>query len=219
LVVDDDEIIVRAVARSLSAVSGVTPRTCTTFDAALAELHSDRPWGAFVFDVTLRGVQSGWDLLAIAERRHPHVRTLMMTGHDHGEAAGRAMLHGAAYLGKPVDSAAVALFARDALNLRTRRENELRVFALRAANAMRLSQARAEYLAARLLGLQDQMISGRNISGHTASSHRKAILECLREARARWLMAEEKVPAWADGEDEERFDVLLDRLRVAFFRG
>jgi hypothetical protein len=114
---------------------------------------------------------------------------------------------------------AVALFAREALDVRTRRENELRAFALRAANAMGLTRAPAEYLAARLLGLQDQMISGRSISGHTASSHRKAVLECLREARARWLMAEENVPTWADGEEDERFDVLLDRLRVAFFRG
>jgi hypothetical protein len=32
-------------------------------------------------------------------------------------------------------------------------------------------------------------------------------------------MADEKMQGWADGEDDERVDVLLDRLRVAYFRG
>jgi len=128
------------------------------------------------------------------------------------------MLSGAAYMSKPADAAAVAQFARDAVCRSTRREAELRAFACRVASAIALTRAPASYFAARLLGLQDQLLGGGHISSHTASSHRKVVLEALRQARARWEISGQPIPEWARGTDDERFDALLDRVRVAYFR-
>jgi DNA-binding NarL/FixJ family response regulator len=111
LVVDDHPVFRKGFVDALREASGLS--VCAeagTMAEALAAAAAARPQVAVV-DLSL-GSESGLDLVAELARRHPDVRTLVMSGHDESLHADRALKAGAlGYLMKdrPIDELLTAV--------------------------------------------------------------------------------------------------------------
>lgn len=117
LVVDDEEVVRRALRRSLAAV-GHTVRTASSPEEALEALERDS------FDVVLTDVHmptgTALDILKRVRARTPDVPVVFLTGRPSVDTAARALEHGAfRYLVKPVPTAALIEVVGEALRARS----------------------------------------------------------------------------------------------------
>lgn len=100
LLVDDDEVFLATLSRSLSR-RGLTCTTANTPDAAINALQA-QPCSHCVLDLNLAG-ESGLQLLPQLLKEQPDLRVLMLTGYGSIATTVEAMRRGAVnYLCKPV---------------------------------------------------------------------------------------------------------------------
>ena len=137
LVVDDDPAIQRALARVVRRHGDLV--AADSFERAVAILNDGSQWTGFVFDVQL-GDGSGLDLLALARNVHAFTPALVMTGNNRDEVANGAFDLRAQYIVKPVATARLEQFLRDATSLESRVERALQQWVARYG----LSEAEAE---------------------------------------------------------------------------
>jgi two-component system response regulator RegA len=106
LLIDDDEVFARVLARALSA-RGFVASTAHDAAQALALCRSERPQFA-VLDLKL-GADNGLKLIPELKAIAPDLRILLLTGYASIATAVEAIKRGAHdYLAKPVDADAVA---------------------------------------------------------------------------------------------------------------
>jgi two-component system response regulator RegA len=113
LVIDDDEIFRRRLARAFSE-RGLDARTAAGFDEAVAAAHAAPPDLAVV-DLRLPGLRTGLDVLQALLDIRPDTRAVVLTGYGSIATAIEAVRLGAAYyLPKPADADEVlAAFERN----------------------------------------------------------------------------------------------------------
>ena len=99
LVVDDDEALLDALARSLEK-AGARVAPYRSFEDARQALERE-PFDALVTDVRL-GPSNGLQLAIIARQRHPNMHVIVMTGFDDPVLRAEAAKIGVPYLLKPV---------------------------------------------------------------------------------------------------------------------
>lgn len=99
LLVDDERMVLNVLAEQLIE-SGFSVTTATHFFDALFFLESEH-FDALICDVGLQG-QSGFDVLALAQRCLPEVAAVMITGFPNERDRERAQSVQAAYLAKPL---------------------------------------------------------------------------------------------------------------------
>ncbi|MCB9549153.1 MAG: sigma-54-dependent Fis family transcriptional regulator [Myxococcales bacterium] len=101
LLVDDDPLALRLVARMLRA-RDIEVETSSSGDEAL-EILGRQPISALITDLVMDGMD-GEELLLTAKRRHPTLPVVVMTTHGSIDTAVRLMQHGAAdFVTKPVE--------------------------------------------------------------------------------------------------------------------
>jgi CheY-like chemotaxis protein len=109
LIVDDDEIILKAVSRLLGAF-GYHVVTALGGEAALATLSVDRAFDLVIFDYEMPALD-GSEFFRLATARHPELRGRFVLATGNAESSGaRALVSEGlrAVLGKPYSSAEVA---------------------------------------------------------------------------------------------------------------
>ena len=101
VVVVDDDANVTAGLQQLLTIWGYNVVAFETFEAARAFLH-EQPPDALIVDVRL-GSFNGLQLVHIAKRLSPAVRSLVLSGFDDVNLRSEAAQAGATFLLKPVD--------------------------------------------------------------------------------------------------------------------
>lgn len=124
LLVDDDPLVLRVLARVVQAAGFVVEILRDGREAA--DLASRRHFDAIVSDIGLPGLD-GFELLRQVRRADPDVPFLFVTGNPSVESAAEAIEHGAVrYLSKPVPSAKLIASIAEAVRVgrmaRARRE-------------------------------------------------------------------------------------------------
>jgi DNA-binding NtrC family response regulator len=110
-VVDDDELIVATLTRTLKS-SGYEVRSSTTPDGIIGKIQSWSP-DVVLLDIRL-GNQNGIDVLRDIVKRELPVQVVMLTADDKAETAVKAMKIGAAdYLTKPFNIEEVKIVIRN----------------------------------------------------------------------------------------------------------
>jgi DNA-binding NtrC family response regulator len=109
LIVDDEPLVARAIARALPPGEAVV----IVHDAIAAEryISTGASWKAFIIDIVLGGERTGFDVLATAMNRHPETPALLVTGHDSAGLTARARSLGVDLMTKPVKNADIRRFA------------------------------------------------------------------------------------------------------------
>lgn len=173
-IIDDDESVLRTLARSVKQ-SGRETMLHRSADAFLAAIDS-LPFGCVVSDINMPG-RSGLDLIAILQQDHPEWPVVMITGFAEVDAAIRSFRHGAVhFLQKPFRSADLiaALNEAQSIGLRRRADAERQQ---QARAVGKLTPREAEVLNALARGLQSKAIAWElGISTRTVEMHRSNIL-------------------------------------------
>jgi DNA-binding NtrC family response regulator len=110
LIVEDEPLVARAIARALPPGEGIV----IVHDVSAAEryISTSTSWKAFIIDIVLgNGGKSGFDVLTTALTRHPETPALVVTGHDHPGLDARARALGADFMRKPFTSTDIRRFA------------------------------------------------------------------------------------------------------------
>jgi len=123
LFVDDEELVLNALRRTLRGVS-CDLSFCGDPEEAL-ELVQRESFDVVVSDHAMP-VMNGIDFLAVLRRTQEHIVRMMMTGHSDHELAMRAINEGHVYrlIEKPWSDAALRLALHDAAQLALRRRSE-----------------------------------------------------------------------------------------------
>lgn len=176
-VIDDDEGVARAVARSARSI-GFETQIYTSAAEFIADL--DRlEHGCVVLDIRMPEI-NGLDLLDILKERRPAWPVIMLTGHAEVGSAVRSFRSGAVhFLGKPFRKDELLAALAEARQVGARRLR--RSVDPEQAEAMRRLTARErEVLAAIAGGLQSKAIAWQlGISTRTVELHRSNILAKL----------------------------------------
>lgn len=139
LFVDDEELVLNALRRTLKSVSWQVSFTSDP-ERALKMVESEGI-DVVVSDHAMPGL-TGVDLLAVLRRTQDHVVRMMMTGHADRELALRAINEGHVYrlIEKPWSDAALRMALHDAahLALRRRQEEQERRSSLAGRSSVRL---------------------------------------------------------------------------------
>lgn len=107
LLVDDEEDFVRSVAKVLGR-RGFDVGVALSGEDGLAQLDAHR-FDVAVMDLRMPGMD-GLEALAVARRRHPDLKVIILTGHGTASLGIEGMRLGAVdFLTKPVDPDALAL--------------------------------------------------------------------------------------------------------------
>ncbi|MCA9589248.1 MAG: response regulator transcription factor [Myxococcales bacterium] len=117
LIVEDDELLGRALARALARLTrDAEIVVARTVEEALAQLEARRDWSGFLLDVHLgRGERTGLDVLARARSLYPDAPALVLTGSQDSSVIHRVASLDAGYVVKPLpETAVLAPFARRA---------------------------------------------------------------------------------------------------------
>lgn len=101
LIVDDDQILLQALARLIER-AGHHVESCNGYGTAKILLASNPP-DVLIADVRL-GEFNGLQLIVRAKLAHPHVAAIVLTGFDDPVVRDQASSMGATYLVKPVTS-------------------------------------------------------------------------------------------------------------------
>jgi DNA-binding NtrC family response regulator len=169
--IDDDELIVNMLSRSLKK-EGYTVQTATTTEGIMDRIESSYP-DIVLLDINLPGM-SGIEILEKIHEGGIQTQVLMLTADDTAETAIRAMKLGAAdYLTKPFNMEEVKIVLgkiieqerlHDEVNyLRRVRSQTLTLEIIGESGAMRDIVERAEKLAE--AGVQTVLITGESGSG------------------------------------------------------
>lgn len=196
LIVDDDDLVVRALRKIIRPFGDVV--VATDFASAKRIIEGDdRAWTAMLIDKSLPG-GSGIDLLPLARRRWPILPVVLMTGYNDGEAANAAHDLGVAYVSKPWTPERVRRFASQAASRLSRDEFDVRIIQVVDAWAQTrgLSLAQTDILRRASLGeTPEEIAAARDVAEETlrkqiaglrsklgCGSLNEAVLRVLREA-------------------------------------
>jgi DNA-binding NarL/FixJ family response regulator len=181
LVVDDEDVVVRSLAKLILPFGDAIPATTTRQADVLLAGHV--AWTGLIIDYQLPD-GSGLDLLARARSRHPLVPALMLTGHNDREAANTAYDLDAEYLVKPAESAMITRFLTRASSRPAETDFAARIDrVVRAiANASGLSGAEADVLRRASLGeSREDIAQARGSSPQTINKHVTNLLRRTRD--------------------------------------
>jgi two-component system response regulator DevR len=186
LVVDDEELVQRAMKRVLGPLGRVT--IASTVSDSVKLLRSQRDWTAFFIDLGLPD-GSGLDVLAHARIEYPNTPAMVLTGCLDRHAVNTAFDLDAEYVLKPIERSRIErfLFARPDFATRLRAT----VDAWRQRHG--LSEAEADVLLrAAMGGCRESIAEERGGSPHTVRTHVTNLLQktgdrCLHNAVARVL--------------------------------
>jgi DNA-binding NarL/FixJ family response regulator len=160
LVVDDDELVQRALGRVVCRYGEMV--TASALQEALALLSDGSAWNAFLFDVQLPD-GSGLDLLAKARATYPVTPAMILTGSNEDAAANAAYDLRAHYVIKPVVTGRIEQFLRDAM-----RDNSISLVLQAWRIRYGLSEAEADLLGRTALGESRRAIAAaRDTSAET----------------------------------------------------
>lgn len=175
-VVDDDELVCRALARLLQA-SGRAVETFTAPQAFLDRLPCEGP-GCVVLDIQMPGI-GGTGVQAVLAERGIDLPVVFLTGHGELPTAVRAMKDGAVdFLQKPVDDEALLAVVGGAIALHAARGAHRRAQMNIAARIARLSAREAEVMREVIRGrLNKQIALDLDIALQTVKTHRSRVME------------------------------------------
>jgi DNA-binding NarL/FixJ family response regulator len=172
LIVDDDPLVTRAVARVL--LRHGTCRAASSVADATSRIRSGATWDGFVIDVAL-GDGCGLELLAQLRRILPTTPAVVLSGNVHACIVNRAAVLNARFVCKPFGPSELRPFVSDVLV----HASGSRVDAAteRARHRWRLSSREAEILNASLRGCsRGEYLDEAAISVNTYKSHVRKLL-------------------------------------------
>jgi DNA-binding NarL/FixJ family response regulator len=166
LIVDDEPLICRQVARLVRQCGGEPVVAASCFEAE-PRVSDVAPWAGFVVDIRLRD-GSGLDLLRHARLGHPDTPALVLSAYSEPTILFAVYDVRAQYLPKPLDVERVARFLKEA-SVPAARVLEL---VGRWAIRYRLSEAETDVLRRAALGEDRKMIAAsRSSSEQTIKKH------------------------------------------------
>jgi two-component system, NarL family, response regulator DevR len=144
-----------------------------TFERAIVLLHDGSSWTGFVFDVQLPD-GSGLDLLSRARQWHPMTPAMVLTGKNESAYANAAYDLRARYVVKPVATARIEAFLRDATSVEAGLSLALQQWAARHG----LSEAETNILRRTAAGeSRSVIVAARATSRETIKTQVKSLLD------------------------------------------
>jgi DNA-binding NtrC family response regulator len=111
--VDDNPLVLGLVTRALSEI-GDHVTAYASFEAAQAAIARATP-DVLMVDIRLDGF-NGLQLIAMIRARHPHVRTIAITGFDDRDLRREATVLGATFVLKPITPTRICAAVDDAMS-------------------------------------------------------------------------------------------------------
>jgi DNA-binding NarL/FixJ family response regulator len=179
LIVDDDELLTKALTRHLSSIRPCV--TATTIASAREKLSTHtRPFSGFVFDLRLPD-GSGLDLLAEARCYARGVPALILTSELDRQVINAAYRLGGVCLLKPAGAGELARFASEAVAAELGVDLVVRARVAQLAAECELTGPEMEILMAKLAGLSaEELMEKRGITRNTYKSQVRTLLARLR---------------------------------------
>jgi DNA-binding NarL/FixJ family response regulator len=175
LVLEDDEIVRRALVRALGRFGKVDAvGTCAAARMAIRARNFD----AAVLDVRLPD-GTGLDLVEPVRARNPAVCVLVLTGSTEHDVIAKVHARKASYLLKPFDPKQLAILAQEAEDRRDARDRRTSLIVQRWTQDSDLSSAEAELLALGAEGVAREEFA--RIRGVKPDTIRKQIQSLLRK--------------------------------------
>lgn len=178
LLVDDDELVTKALARHLSSIRPCV--SANTFAAARQKLSAHpRPFSGFIFDLRLPD-GSGLDLLADARRYARDVPAVILTGELDPRVVNAAYRLGGACLLKPAGPDELSRFTTEALAAELGIEAVVRPRVAQFAKDHNVTAPEMEILLAKVAGLSaEELMEKRGITRNTYKTQVRTLLDRL----------------------------------------
>jgi DNA-binding NarL/FixJ family response regulator len=178
LLVDDDELVTKALARHLSLIRPcVTATTCASAREKLAEHR--RPFSGFVFDLRLPD-GNGLELLREARKYAPDVPALILTGEFDRAVVNEAYRLGGVCLLKPAGRGELARFTNEAVAAELGIDAVIRARIAQIATDYQVTAPEMEILIAKIAGLSaEELMEKRGITRNTYKTQVRTLLSRL----------------------------------------